>query len=93
LNFWEDLNAKDYGIPQNRERCFCVSFLAEEFTEFIFPKPIKLEKVMKDFLEEEVDEKYYLNSPKAKELIKKLIADGTLPTEQNPTEITKQGGY
>ena len=81
LNFWEDLNAKDYGIPQNRDRCFCVSFLAEEFTEFIFPKPVKLEKVMKDFLEEEVDEKYYLNSPKAKELIDKLIADGTLPQE------------
>ena len=81
FSFWEDLNAKDYGIPQNRDRCFCVSILAEEYTDFIFPKPIKLEKVMRDFLEDEVDEKYYLKSPKAKELIDKLLADGTLPQE------------
>ena len=81
FSFWEDLNAKDYGIPQNRDRCFCVSILDEEYTDFIFPKPIKLEKVMRDYLEDEVDEKYYLKSPKAKELIDKLIADGTLPQE------------
>ena len=81
FSFWEDLNAKDYGIPQNRDRCFCVSILAEEYTDFIFPKPIKLEKVMRDYLEDEVDEKYYLKSPKAQELIDKLIADGTLPQE------------
>ena len=81
FSFWEDLNAKDYGIPQNRDRCFCVSILAEEYTDFIFPKPVKLEKVMRDYLEDEVDEKYYLKSPKAKELIEKLVADGTLPQE------------
>lgn len=81
FSFWEDLNAKDYGIPQNRDRCFCVSILAEEYTDFIFPKPVKLEKVMRDYLEDEVDEKYYLKSQKAKELIDKLVADGTLPQE------------
>ena len=85
-NFWQDLNAKNYGIPQNRNRCFCVSILSDDFIDFEFPKPIKLDKVMKDFLEDEVDEKYYINSEKAQKLIEQLIADGTLPTEQNRTE-------
>ena len=77
-NFCADLNAKDYGIPQNRERCFMVSVLADDFVDFEFPDPIKLVRVMKDYLEESVDEKYYINSPKARELIDRLIADGTL---------------
>lgn len=53
------LNAKDYGIAQNRERVFIVSILGEYYYEF--PKPYKLEKRLKDYLEDEVDEKYYLN--------------------------------
>lgn len=56
------LNAKDYGIPQNRERMFVVGFrddlqLDKEFT---FPQPIKLEKKMKDFLLDSVAGRYYL---------------------------------
>lgn len=77
-NFYQDLNAKDYGVPQNRERCFCVSILSPEYVEYEFPTPIKLTKVMKDLLEPEVDEKYYINSPKAKELIEKLIVDNKI---------------
>lgn len=92
-NFTRDLNAKGFGIPQNRDRCFCVSLLGEDFLDFQFPEGMDLNYVMRDFLETEVDEKYYINTPKAKELIKKLIADGTLPTEQNTIELTKQGGY
>jgi DNA (cytosine-5)-methyltransferase 1 len=74
-NFWQDLNAKDFGIPQNRKRCFCVSILSDDFVDYQFPEPKKLNLVMKDFLESEVEEKYYINNPKAKELIKKLIVD------------------
>lgn len=77
-NFYQDLNAKDYGIPQNRERCFCVSILSDEFIEFNFPKPIKLKTVMKDYLEEEVDEKYYINNEKSEKLIKQLVESGVL---------------
>ena len=78
-NFWQDLNAKDYCIPQNRDRCFCVSFLSnDDFMEFNFPEPVKLEKVMKDYLEEQVDEKYYINNDKADKLIKELIESGVL---------------
>jgi len=80
-NFYQDLNARDYGIPQNRERCFCVSILSDDFIDFEFPEPIKLEKVMKDYLEEFVDEKYYINNEKAEKLIQQLLKDGVIGTE------------
>ena len=56
---WQCLNAKDYGVPQNRDRCFMVSWLGNHYYDF--PTPIKLEKRLKDVLETNVDEKYYLN--------------------------------
>ena len=58
-NYVEVLNAKDYGIPQNRERCFMVSILGDY--NYNFPKKIPLEKKLKDLLEDNVDEKYYLS--------------------------------
>ena len=85
-NFYKDLNAKDYGIPQNRDRCFCVSILSPDFIEYDFPETVKLESVMKDYLEENVDEKYYINNDKARQLIAQLANSGILPTEQNRTE-------
>lgn len=51
-NFWQDLNAKDYGVAQNRVRCFMVSILSDGFYEF--PKTVKLEKCIKNYLENEV---------------------------------------
>ena len=53
------LNAKDYGIPQNRERCFMVSIFGDYFYEFPAKMPLKLR--LKDMLEERVDERYYLS--------------------------------
>ena len=76
-NFWQDLNAKDYGVAQNRNRTFMVSFL--DNVDFHFPQPFPLTKTMKDYLEDEVDEKYYINNDKAQQLIEKLVADGGLP--------------
>lgn len=58
-NFAQVLNAKDYGIPQNRERIFLVSILGDE--RYSFPKQFPLELRLKDMLEKEVDEKYYLS--------------------------------
>ena len=58
-NHWQDLNAKDYGIPQSRNRCYMVSILGEH--SFEFPKPIPLDLRLGDLLEQEVDEKYYLS--------------------------------
>ena len=83
FNFYKDLNSKDYGIPQNRERCFCVSILSDEFIDFEFPEPIKLEQVMREYLEESVDEKYYVNTEKTKNLIKDLQENGTLEILEN----------
>ena len=61
-NYWQVLNAKDYGIPQNRERVFIVSIRKDIDTgRFEFPKPFPLEKRLKDVLEEVVDAKYYLS--------------------------------
>jgi DNA (cytosine-5)-methyltransferase 1 len=59
-NFWKVLNAKDYGVPQNRERVFVVSILG--CGQYLFPNPIKLEKRLKDVLEPVVDEKYYISN-------------------------------
>src|SRR5699024_10572350 len=67
-NYYETLNAKDFGIPQNRERVFMVSILGEH-EPYVFPKPIKLEKRLKDVLEDEVDERYYLDDERAQQLI------------------------
>ena len=57
-NFVETLNSKDFGVAQNRNRVFMVSILGE-YT-YTFPKPFKLEKKLKDYLEKEVEEKFYL---------------------------------
>ena len=59
-NYWQDLNAKDYGIPQNRNRCFMISILNSEDI-YSFPKKEELKLRLKDMLEEEVEEKYYLS--------------------------------
>ena len=60
-NYWQVLNAKDYGVPQNRERVFIVSIRKDIDKGFTFPKPIPLELRLKDLLEDKVDEKYYLS--------------------------------
>lgn len=58
-NYWKDLNAKDYGVPQSRNRCFMVSLLGDYSYEF--PEPIELKLKLQDLLEDEVDEKYYIS--------------------------------
>ena len=79
-NYWQDLNAKDYGVAQNRNRCFMVSILGNYC--FCFPKPRPLTKRMVDYLEDSVDEKYYIDNEKSLALIKKLTDDGTLPIDR-----------
>lgn len=76
-NFWDDLNAKNYGVAQNRNRTFMVSFL--DRNKFKFPEPIELTKTMKDYLDDEVDENYYIKNDKAQTLIERLVKNGDLP--------------
>lgn len=87
VSYWQDLNAKNYGVAQNRERCFMFSFLGEY--NYHFPQPIPLKKKLKDYLEDDVDEKYYINNEKAEKLIKQLIDNGTLP-QHNPESRAEQ---
>lgn len=70
-NYYQVLNAKDYGIPQNRKRCYMVSILGDYYYEF--PKPIKLELRVKDLLEDEVPEKYYISKALVELFIKNTI--------------------
>ena len=59
--YWKVLNAKDYNIPQNRERVFIIGIRDDEDNDFTWPKEMFLEKRLKDVLESDVDEKYYLS--------------------------------
>jgi len=56
---WADMNAKDHGVAQNRNRCIMISTLGREVPEFYAPRG-PLDKVLRDYLEDDVDEKYYL---------------------------------
>lgn len=58
-NYYQDLNAKNYGVAQNRERCFMFSFLGEY--NYHFPQPIPLTKRIRDYLEGVVDDKFYVS--------------------------------
>ena len=79
-SFWQVLNAKDYGIPQNRERVFIVSIRNDMLqNNFCFPPKVPLICKLKDLLEDTVDEKYYLSEKGIGRLIKqnnKLIRKG-----------------
>lgn len=68
-NYYAVLNAKDYGVPQNRERVFMVSF-RREHTPYTFPKPFELVRRLKHVLEDVVDEKYWLKQERIQALIK-----------------------
>lgn len=58
-NFTQILNSKNFGVPQNRERVFMVSILGDAW--FDFPKPFQSDKKLKDLLDENVDDRYYLS--------------------------------
>lgn len=96
-SYYQILNAKDYEIPQNRERVFTVSIRKDiDIGKFMFPQKEELKIRLKDILEDEVDEKYYLSD----ELIKKLESYNydSLTRYNNPNEICNtltcmQGGH
>lgn len=85
-NYYEDLNAKDFGIPQNRERCFCVSMLNPMF--YVFPYPTGTDKKLKDMLEDEVEAKYYIKGEKVRKLISDLVLSGRLLSKQASKDVT-----
>ena len=70
-NYFQDLIATDYGIPQTRNRCFMVSILGDY--SYSFPKPIPLKLKLKDLLEDDVDEKYYISEDLMEHIIKTKV--------------------
>lgn len=84
--YFQVLNAKDYGIPQNRERVYLIIILKEfDNGKFKFPEPFDNGLRLKDILEDEVDEKYYINTPQAKALVDDLVSSGKLDKEISNT--------
>lgn len=78
-NFARVLNAKDYGVPQNRQRVFLVSIL-DPTAMYHFPEKMPMDKRLKDVLEQNVDEMYYL-SDQCVSRLKKNLGGGKIETD------------
>ena len=97
-NYWQIMNAKDYGIPQNRERVFVLSIRRDCDDGYEFPDPFPLQLRLKDMLDAEVDEKFYLSNKGVNGLLNAFV-DGrehkpnlmTNETEYSPTIDTRVG--
>ena len=74
-NYWQVLNAKDYGIPQNRERVFVISILGEH-KPYEFPEKQELKLRLRDLLDNEVPENYYLKDEKVQDFVSRLGKQG-----------------
>mgnify|MGYP003288560447 CR=1 FL=1 len=97
-NYFQDLIATDYGIPQTRNRCFMISILGDY--NYTFPDPIPLKLKLKDMLEDNVDEKYYLSDKQIKDIqswnaYEKPLENMEKVDKSNisPTLTTRSGAY
>lgn len=97
-NYWQDLIATDYGIPQTRNRTFMISILGDYNYEF--PKPIPLTVKLKDLLEANVEEKFYLTEKQIKDISSWNAYEKPLETMErvdstsiSPTLTTRSGAY
>lgn len=76
-NYWQVLNAKDYGIPQHRERVFVISILGEH-SPYEFPQPIPLTQPVTHFLESTVDSCHQFSDEKTQKIIRPFLQNGRL---------------
>jgi DNA (cytosine-5)-methyltransferase 1 len=85
--YWKVLNAKNYGIPQNRERVFAISIRKDvDIKGFAFPEQIPLTTRLKDILEQNVDEKYYLPDERIEKILNSTFMQGkkSIQIEEEP---------
>ena len=84
---WQVLNTKDYGLPQNRERVFLIGIRNDLPNSFVFPKGVPLKLRLKDILEDEVDEKFYLSDRVIENITGKSIKnyEGAIISNQGKT--------
>lgn len=75
---WARLNAKDYGVPQNRDRVFCLSMRKDVAFDYQFPDPIPLNHRLADVLEEEVAERFFLKDDAVNKFLKANDNDNAL---------------
>lgn len=89
-NYWKVLNAKDYGVPQNRERVFVVSIRKDvDNGMFQFPQGFPLELRLKDLCEDEVEEKYYLSDT----MLSQIKIDKAIKSETTYGRISRNRGF
>ena len=87
--YWDILNGKTCGVPQNRERVFAMSIRKDIDTgEFTFPLPFDTGLRLKDILEKNVDERYYINTERASNLIQQLVEKGQLKGQRECCDST-----
>lgn len=75
---WQRLNAKNYGVPQNRDRVFCISMRRDVAFDFQFPEPIALDKRLEDVLLDEVEERYFLNDDSVNKFLETNDSDNAI---------------
>lgn len=92
-NYWKVLNAADYGVPQRRERVFIISIRKDIDKGFNFPAPFPLTKSLKDVLENEVEDRYFMRDDKVKDYIKHFKSVTPYGTEKDGTCRTIKANY
>lgn len=89
-SYWKVLNAKDFGIPQNRERVFIISIRKDlDNGRFTFPEGFDNGIRLKDVLEDEVDEKYYISDDKVQRFLTNLNSNNSLLYD--PCQVKREG--
>ena len=90
--YWKVLNAKDYGVPQNRERVYLV-FIKKELdnSKFVFPEGFDNGIRLRDVLEDDVDEKYYISNDKVEKFLEQLFSNIKKESEKDDNTPIRLG--
>ena len=90
--YWKVLNAKDYGVPQNRERVYLI-FIKKELDngKFVFPEGFDNGIRLRDVLEDDVDERYYISNDKVEKFLEQLFSNIEKESEKDDNTPIRLG--